>query len=45
MYQTIQIAGQITAQGLLVRRLSDGRVVVDLGDRQVVGLPVVQKLQ
>ncbi|MGL6211404.1 MAG: hypothetical protein ACRC14_16395 [Paracoccaceae bacterium] len=40
MYQTVQIAGHVTAQGLFVRRLKDGRVVVDLGDRQVAGQPI-----
>jgi hypothetical protein len=42
MYQTIRIAGHVTAQGVLVRRLKDGRVVIDLGDREIAGVPIVR---
>ncbi len=42
MYQTVQIAGHITAQGLFVRRLGDGRVVIDLGDKLVAGMPITR---
>lgn len=42
MYQTVHIAGQITAQGLFVRRLVDGRIVIDLGDRLVTGRPLTR---
>ncbi len=42
MYQTIQIAGHITAQGLLVRRLVDGRVVIDVGDKLIAGMPITR---
>ena len=40
MYRTIQIAGHVTAQGLWLRTLADGREVIDLGDRILVGRPI-----
>lgn len=42
MYQTVQIAGHITAQGLFVRLLVDGRVVIDVGDRLIAGTPITR---
>ncbi len=42
MYQTVHIAGHITAQGLFVCRLADGRIVIDLGDRHVTGRPLTR---
>jgi hypothetical protein len=42
MYRTIQIAGRVTAQGLWLRTLADGREVIDLGGRIAIGRPVVR---
>jgi hypothetical protein len=43
MYRTIQIAGHVTAQGLWLRTLADGREVVDLGGQIAVGRPVTSR--
>ena len=40
MYSTIQIAGHITAQGPVLRRLKDRRVEIDAGGSRLVGYPV-----
>ena len=40
MFSTIQIAGHITAQGHLLRKLKDGRVEIDAGGSRFVGYPV-----
>jgi hypothetical protein len=40
MFKTIKIAGQILAQGLLVRHLDDGRVTITTGNQQLTGYPV-----
>ena len=40
MFKTIVVAGRITAQGLLVQSLPDGRIVISLGERQMTGVPV-----
>jgi hypothetical protein len=40
MFSTIQIAGRVTAQGHVLRRLKDGRVEIDAGGSRFVGYPV-----
>lgn len=40
MFSTIQIAGRITAQGHLLRKLKGGRVEIAAGGRRLVGYPV-----
>lgn len=40
MLTTIKIAGQVTAQGLKVAELSDGRVTIETGRERVTGWPV-----
>ena len=42
MFRTIVVAGRITAQGLFVKNLPDGRVVISLGARRLSGLPVAR---
>jgi hypothetical protein len=42
MVRTITIGGYISVQGLWVRDLSDGRVVVRVGQREYVGYPVAR---
>ncbi len=40
MFKTIRIAGRILAQGLLVQRLDDGRVIITTGTQHLTGYPV-----
>ena len=40
MFKTIIIAGTISAQGLLVRNHSDGRVTISTGSQTLTGWPV-----
>ena len=40
MLRTIQIGSCMSVQGLLVRRLDDGRVVIRVDDKLYTGLPV-----
>lgn len=40
MLQTITIGSCVSVQGLLVRNLDDGRVVVRVGARTYEGLPI-----
>lgn len=40
MLRTIQIGSCMSVQGLLVRRLEDGRVVIRVDDKFYTGLPV-----
>ena len=42
MIRTIQIGSCVSVQGLLVRRLPDGRMVVRVGSRTFTGVPVAQ---
>ena len=43
MLQTITIGSCISVQGLLVRELPDGKIIVRVDDKQFVGLPVAPK--
>ena len=40
MLRTIQIGSCIQVQGVLVRSLSDGRIVVSDGSREFTGAPI-----
>lgn len=40
MLTTIQIAGKITAQGVILRHHADGRVTIDAGNQNFTGWPV-----
>lgn len=40
MYRTVKTGTHVLAQGTFVRRHSDGRVEINLGDRHVIGWPV-----
>ena len=42
MVRTITLGSYISVQGLWVRNLSDGRMVVRVGERDYVGLPVAK---
>ncbi|WP_281352604.1 hypothetical protein [Marivivens donghaensis] len=42
MFRTITIGTCVSVQGLFVRQLEDGRVVVRVEDRQFVGKPVTK---
>ena len=45
MLRTIMIGTCVSVQGLLVRQLDDGRVVVRVDDRIYQGLPVPSRSQ
>jgi len=40
MLQTITIGSYISVQGLLVRHLPDGKMIVRVDDKQFVGTPI-----
>jgi hypothetical protein len=40
MFRTIEIGSCASVQGLLVRKLPDGRVVIRVDDKTYVGLPI-----
>jgi hypothetical protein len=40
MLRTIQIGTCIQVQGILVRNLNDGRIVVSVGSREFTGSPI-----
>ena len=40
MFKTINVAGQISAQGEVVRTLPDGRITISTGLQQLTGWPV-----
>jgi hypothetical protein len=40
MLRTIQIGTCMSVQGLLVRKLDDGRITVRVGDKLYTGVPV-----
>lgn len=40
MLRTIQIGSCVSVQGLLVKQLSDGKIVVRVGDKTFEGTPV-----
>ncbi len=40
MFRTIIIAGTVSAQGLLVRENTDGRVTISTGTQMLTGWPV-----
>lgn len=42
MLRTIQIGTCVSVQGLVVRQLDDGRVVVRVGQRTYEGVPVAR---
>ena len=44
MLRTIQIGTCVSVQGLVVRQLDDGRVVIRVGERTYEGMPVVRAL-
>jgi len=44
MLRTIILGGTISVQGLWVRNLADGRMVVRVGRKEYVGRPVAKTL-
>ena len=44
MVKTITVGNYISVQGIWVRDLADGRMVVRVGKREFVGRPVVKEL-
>ena len=44
MLRTIQIGSCVSVQGLLVKQLSDGRIVVRVGDKTYAGIPVTRSI-
>jgi len=42
MLRTITIGSCVSIQGLLVRQLSDGKIVVKVDDKTFTGFPVAQ---
>lgn len=42
MLRTIQIGSCMSVQGLLVRQLDDGRIVIRVDDRLYQGVPIVR---
>lgn len=40
MLRTIIIGSCVSVQGLLVKQLTNGKIVVSVGDKQFVGMPV-----
>jgi hypothetical protein len=42
MLRTIQIGSCVSVQGLLVKQLDNGRVIVRVGDRTFEGVPVAK---
>jgi hypothetical protein len=44
MLRTIEVGSCMSVQGLVVRQMDDGRVVVRVGDRQYTGHPVNRPL-
>ena len=42
MLRTIQIGSCMSVQGLLVRQLDDGQIVIRVDDRLYQGVPVVR---
>ncbi len=40
MLRTVAVSSCISVQGLFVRALSDGKIVVQVDDKTYVGLPV-----
>ncbi|WP_112321148.1 hypothetical protein [Oceanibium sediminis] len=45
MVQTIVTSSHISVQGEFVKRLSDGRIVVRVGDAKFVGHPVARAVE
>jgi sulfate/thiosulfate transport system substrate-binding protein len=45
MLTTIQVAGRVTAQGLLVAELTDGRVTIETGRERLTGWPLPRVLR
>ena len=43
MMRTITLGSCISVQGLLVRQLDNGKIIVSVGDRTFEGLPVSKK--
>ncbi|WP_343116318.1 hypothetical protein [Ostreiculturibacter nitratireducens] len=43
MLKTITLGSCVSVQGSFVRQLSDGRVVVRVGNREFVGHPIEKK--
>ncbi|MCC5975792.1 MAG: hypothetical protein JJT81_17325 [Rubellimicrobium sp.] len=43
MFRTIVIGSCVSIQGLLVRTLTDGRVVIQVDGKTYEGVPVTQK--
>ncbi len=44
MVRTITVGSYVSVQGLFVRELGDGRIVVRVGQEEFAGQPVTQKL-
>ena len=40
MIHTVAISSHVQAQGQLIQRLPDGRLLIDVGGRSVAGLPL-----
>jgi hypothetical protein len=40
MLRTILVGSCVSVQGLFVRRLDDGKIVVQVGEKQFQGVPV-----
>ena len=45
MVKTITVGDYISVQGLWVRNLADGRMVVRVGQKEFVGRPVTKAVQ
>ncbi|MDX1781589.1 MAG: hypothetical protein R3256_09740 [Thalassovita sp.] len=43
MIRTIVIGSYVSVQGMFVRALSDGKILVRVGDREFAGYPVPTK--
>lgn len=43
MHRTIQIGTCVSVQGLVVRQLDDGRVVIRVGEKTYEGVPVARR--
>ncbi len=43
MLRTISLGSCVSVQGIVVRQLADGKLVIRDGDKNYVGYPVAQK--
>lgn len=42
-YQTIRVAGSVTAQGPYIRTRRDGKIVIEAGGREIAGAPIATR--